>query len=800
MKAKAKAKAVSSQSFPRLTPDPRAGLTPEQVSQRVQAGAVNIQPEGLTPSVGRIVVKNSLTLFNLINLFLAVVIILVGHPENILFFGVVICNTAMGIFQELRAKKTLDKLSVLAQSRVAVLRGGKQFSIPQDEIVLDDILLLAAGDQVCADAVVLESSHLEADESLLTGEADRIQKAAGDPILSGSYVTAGHATVHVTAVGQDNYASALTAEAKGKKSHKSKLLQTLNMIIRVLTIIIIPLGILLFYSSFHKGLELPEAVLGAAAAMTGMLPGGLVLLTGITMTVGAMNLAKRKALVQSLASIETLARVDVLCLDKTGTITDGALVYEGLEAMNGATNPQVGRAVAELMAALGDQNSTAKCLREAFREPTGWRLHSAVPFSSDRKWSGASFSGVGSYLLGAPGILFPGNAAIAHQVNRYTSQGFRVLCLAYSRQPLQDSLPGELVCHGLLFLSDSIRDDAIDTFRYFAEEGVTLKVISGDNPGTVSTVAIKAGIANADRAVDMSDIREEADFAALSEEYTVFGHVTPRQKQLLIQGLQQNGHTACMTGDGVNDILAMREADCSVAMAGGSSAARSACDFVLLSKNFSAMKGVLKEGRRVINNIERVAAIYMVSTTFAMLLSLIYTFLPFPYPYVPQQMTPINAFTVGIPTFFLALQPNYSRPEGKMVSNIFEHSLPAAFTIVFNTLYLQLAGVLFELSTLELSTMVVFMVGVVGFYLLLRIARPYTRGIKVMIAALVTGFLLMFTLLGEPFGLGSLMTRNAFFYLPLMYFSFHIHGFLGQTSRTGIQAFYRYRTRDLDEV
>lgn len=798
MKKKSESKAEADHGFLRYYPNPEEGLSSEQVDLRVKAGAVNTKPEHLTPSVTGIVIKNCITPFNLINLFLAVVIILVGHPENILFLGVVICNTAMGIFQELRAKKVLDELSVLAQTKVAVLRNGEKTSISQEEIVLDDIILISAGDQICADGVIVEASGLEIDESLLTGESNRIHKNKNEKVFSGSYVTSGKAKIRASAVGKDNYANSLTSDAQTYKKQKSKLLYVLNFIIQILIIIIIPLGLLLFYASYSRGGSIETSVLGSAAAMTGMIPGGLVLLTGVTMSVGAMNLAKKRALVQSLSSIETLARVDVLCLDKTGTITDGALIFEELVSLNDADQEQTGKAIAELMKALGDENATANCLREHFCQLSGWEAEKTVPFSSDRKWSGAAFKEEGSYILGAPGILFPESPELLEQVTELASEGYRVLCIAFSENPLEEQLPEELICHGLILLSDSIREDAIETFKYFADEGVLLKVISGDNPHTVSAVAKKAQINNSDKAIDMNAVGDDADYSEISEKYTVFGHVKPKQKQKLVKSLQENQHVVCMTGDGVNDILAMRESDCSVAMAGRSSAARNACDFVLLSTNFSAMKGVLREGRRVINNIERVAALYLVNTIYSILLTLIYTFIPFSYPYEPLQMTPVNALIVGIPSFFLALQQNYSKPKDKLMSNIFEHAVPAAITIVFNTLYLQAASILFELSIQEFSTMVVFMVGVVGFYLLFRIGKPYTRNIKIMLGCLITCFILLFTFAGYYFNLDTLFSRNVFFYMPLVYFSFHIHKFLGKFSNRSLKVYRIYKSTESD--
>lgn len=784
-------------AFERKAPDVRTGLTSAEVQMRVNAGAVNVQDVSQTNTVGKIIRKNTLTLFNVIILALAVLIIIVGSPQNTLFVGTALCNSLMGIFQELRAKKTLDKLSLLAQGSVNVVRDGYIFNIPQDNIVLDDIIEVKAGDQICADARVIQSAGLELDESLLTGETDRILKKPGDTVLSGSFATAGRAFVQVTAVGADNYAGKITADVQNSKQHKSKLLHTLNMIIKVLAIIIVPVGFMLFYASYSRGDGLQTAVLGAASAMTGMIPSGLVLLTGVTLTVGALTLAKKKALVQSLPSIETLARVDMLCLDKTGTITDGDLIFEEIVPLAEKPAEQISRIISELMNALGDQNATANCLRAKFGQTNRWQTTAAVPFTSDRKWSGATFNLMGTFVLGAPKIIFRDMPEdLRETIDSYAAKGFRVLCLASSKHPLSDSaLPAELECDALLLMSDSIRQNAAETFKYFADEGVTIKVISGDNPTTVGAVALQAGIANSDRTIDMSTVPDNANYSQIVEQNTVFGHVSPQQKQLLIRAMQANGHTTCMTGDGVNDILAMRESDCSVSMVGGSSAARSACDFVLMSDDFGVMVQVLREGRRVINNIERVSTLYLVNTIFSVLLSIIYTILPIAYPYAPLQMTPINAFTVGIPSFFLALQPRYDRPQGKMMSNIFEHSFPAALTIVFNTLYLQAASYLFELDPEQTSTMVVFMIGIVGFYLLFRISKPFTRGVKVMLGLLIAGFIMLFLFAGDIFTLDSLIHKNVFFYLPLVYFSFHIHGFLGNVCSKLLKAYSSFKEK-----
>lgn len=784
---------TSDKGLKRCNPDVAKGLTAEQVLSRKAAGAVNVQKQGLTPTVSDIVVKNTFTLFNFINIFLAVIIVLVGHPENILFLGIALSNTCMGIFQELRAKRGLDKLSVLAKAHVTVVRDGNELFVPQEDIVLDDIIVLTAGNQVCADGVLVSSERIELDESLLTGESDRIQKAEGDTVLSGSYVTSGHGFIQVTAVGEDCYAHSLTAEAKKSKKQVPQLLRTLNRIIMILTIVIIPLGTALFCTKYFLGGEtLETAVLGASASVLGMIPAGLILLTGVTMTVGAIKLAARKALVQSLPSIETLARVDVLCLDKTGTITDGSLLFERMEICSDRTKEDISQAVSELMGALEDRNSTAEALNREFGNTENWRSQVTVPFSSDRKWSGVTFEGEGTYILGAPNIIFAGRETdFLERANAEAAEGMRVLCLAFSEKTIEnDSLPEGLSCLSLFILSDHLRENAAETFRYFADENVIMKVISGDNPRTVSAVAAKAGLAGADKSIDMSTVAEDADYAELADEYTVFGHVTPEQKKKLIRGLKENGHTACMTGDGINDILAMREADCSVSMVGGSEAARSASDFVLISDDFSVMVDVLKEGRRVINNIEKVAAIFLLKTAYSVLLTLIYIFIPYPYPIAPLQMMPINELTIGIPTFFLALQANYARPKGQLLTNILEHTLPAAITVLCNTLYIQLAGIYFDLPTEESSTMVVFLIGVMGFYLLHQLARPYTRRIKLLLVVLVCCFVVCFTLLEHLFMLEGLFSRNAFFYLPLVYFSYHVHSFLGKVCSKAVEAYH----------
>lgn len=757
----------------------RIGLSQLQVQERVVAGQVNTPPPPLTRSVKQIVFRNVFTLFNFLNIFLFVLIIAMKNWRDSMFIGVAICNTFMGIFQELRSKRTLDKLSILARTDCTVIRDGKKQEIPQEQVVLGDILEIKSGSQIVTDGVIVFSEGMEVDESLLTGESDNINKKTGDSVLSGSYVVAGNGLIQVTQVGSNGYAAKLTAAAKKEKKVESQLLRTLQIIIRTLTLVIIPVGILLFFSLQSKDTPFQPAVLKTASAVLGMIPEGLMLLTTIAFAVGAINLAKHKTLVQSLPCIETLARVDVLCLDKTGTITDGSMEVVEIHRKSSETQEEIQTILSHMMGSLTDTNPTANALRESFPEQYDWDKSVVVPFSSSRKWSGVSYVEKGNYVIGAPEFVFHTmSEELKKDVDYYANQGLRVLCLAKIETVLSTQAKLEdTTCLALITLADHIRPEAAETFRFFMEQNVALKVISGDNPATVSKIAQRAGLENAEKYVDMSQLDESADFDTLVEEYTVFGRVTPEQKQKLVKGLKNNKHIVCMTGDGVNDVLALREADCSVAMAQGSDAARNASDFVLLSSNFSAMIEVLKEGRRVINNIERVASLYLVKTIYSTIMAIIDISLPLsdPFnPFSPSQISPINIFTVGIPSFFLALEPDYSRPKGRFVANILENALPAAITILLNIWVIRLIGHAFNLNSATVSSMSVLLTGTVGFLLLWKISRPLNWMRSIVITAMIIGFLGCFMLMGSFFQITGLLNRNAFFYIPLMICSYFV--------------------------
>lgn len=756
--------------FERVRVGVSEGLSTRQVEERVQAGAVNHTKSESTLSTKTIIRKNVFTLFNAINLFLAVCVVLVGAPKQALFFGVAVANTLMGIFQELRAKRTLDKLAILARGKVTVVRDGEEVQIDQEEVVVDDILILKTGNQVVADGEVVKSEGFEVDESLLTGEADAMVKDEGSEVLSGSFVVAGRAYIRVSAVGHTSYAGRLAMQAKQVKKPTAPLMNTLNKIIRVLAVIIVPVGVLLFYQQFQNSGDLQASVIGATAAMVGMIPEGLVLLTGVTLTLGAVKLARRRALVQALPSIETLARVDVLCLDKTGTITDGTLSFEEIVPKKGVAADKMSKVLSEMMSALGDDNATAVALGKVFEGGGKWKVAKVVPFSSEKKWSGVDFGERGSYVIGAPSfVLSKVDAELTKEIKRHTAQGQRVLCLAQSDSKFRGGkLPSGLSLVGLIILSDHIRPEAKGTFAFFAKEGVMLKVISGDDAQTVSVIAGKAGIEGAEHFIDMnSHAAEGVDFGELVQKYTVFGRVKPEQKKMLVAALKEAGHTVCMTGDGVNDVLALKESDCGVVMINGSDAARASADFVLMTGDFSAMVDVLKEGRRVINNIELVACLYLVKTIYSTMLALIYAMVPYPYPFAPLQMTPINVLTVGVPSFFLALRGMYDKPRGRFLVNVFENAVPAAVIIVFGILTIQGFGLLFGLSQATSSTMNVILTATIGFGLLYKVSQPLKRIHQILIGTMFVGFLVCLIPLGNFFGYVSLWDFSMLLCVPI---------------------------------
>ena len=686
------------------------GLTDEQVNARIAEGKVNADENPNTRTYKQIVRENTLTFFNFLNLVLLVLVLLVGSYKNAFFVCIIIINTLIGIAQEIRAKKTIDKLAILTARKSVVIREGQKWTVPTEELVLDDVVCLKTGDQVPADARILEGS-LEVNESLLTGESDNLPKNEGDELFSGSFVTSGEACCQIIHVGKDNYAAQITSEAKKFKRHNSELKNSLNAILKVISIIIVPLGALLFYKQYYiVGDTFRDSVVSMVAGVLGMIPEGLVLLTSVALTLGALVLANKKTLVQELYCIETLARVDTLCLDKTGTITEGTMCVERVEPYvstgrveTAATEPESAESteaeeqvqtdsafmeeidviMGNMMYVLKDQNATIDALRKRFPAKRDMTPEHVIPFSSDRKYSGVVFEEKGTYLMGAAQFLFPeDNEELTEKCQAYAEEGLRVLVLAHSSQNAEGTeLPEGLEPLALMLLTDVIREEAPDTLAFFDSQEVDLKVISGDDPVTVAAIARRAGLKNADSYVDATTLTTEEELQDAVAQYSVFGRVTPQQKKAMVQALQSQGHTVAMTGDGVNDVLALKEADCSIAMAQGSDAAKNIANVVLLDSNFASMPHIVNQGRRVVNNIRTAASMFLIKTMFSVMLSLLTIFFGNAYPFEPIQMSLISACAVGIPTFLLAQENNYEKIDHTFLRHVFINAFPAAITI-----------------------------------------------------------------------------------------------------------------------
>lgn len=733
-------------------PTPPEGLSHEEARRRAAQGLDNRPVKDPGKSVGRIFRDNLFTLFNLLNLVLALCLALVGSWRNMLFMGVVISNAFIGTFQELRAKRTIDKLTLLSQAGVRVLREGEELLLPPEQLVQGDLAVFHAGDQICADGV-MRFGQGAANESLLTGESDPVLKLPGDELLSGSFVTEGILTVQLTRVGENSYASQLIKSAKTIRKPHSELMTSLARIIRIVSILLVPLGLVLFakqYFLLHQ--PVGEAVPSTVAAVLGMIPEGLMLLTSMALAVGVVKLGLKNALVQELYGIESLARVDTLCLDKTGTITQGTMAVEqkdeGLE-----------EAVGFFLAAFDNEESpTLNALKNAYRKADVKDEMITVPFSSARKWSGAYSPSVGAVVVGAPDFVFPnGCGTILERARELAAQGLRVLTVAVSDQPFEEQrLPENLRPLGLVCLSDTIRPEAPDTLRFFSEQGVEVKVISGDDPLTVSQVARRAGLINWDQAVDAAALTTDEQLFEAAGRYTVFGRVSPRQKQQLVEAMKKQGRTVAMTGDGVNDIPALKAADCSIAMAGGSDAAKHVAQLTLLDANFAVMPEIVMEGRRVINNITRAASLFLVKTLFSFLLSVALLILPLPYPFQPIQLTLISSLTVGIPTFLLALEPNRSRVRGNFLYTVFKNAIPGAVCIVSGVLLTYALQGALAISQEQVSTLCTLLTGFTGLAVLFKVCLPFNWKRALLMILMTIGF----------YG-GALVLPGVFFLVPL---------------------------------
>lgn len=730
-------------------PTPPSGLTDKQAAKR-RPNEITADPG---KSVWQILAGNLFTPFNLLNVALAVCLALVGSWRNMLFLGVVVSNTVIGTVQELRARRTIHRLSLLNAPQVRVLRGGKERACRPEELVEGDLIILRAGDQVVADALVTSGSGA-ANEALLTGESDAIRKQAGAWLLSGSYITEGRLTAQLIYVGDDSYAARLTRSAREIKRPRSALMTELNKLIRLISCVLVPLGLLLFLKEFLiVGLPLNEAVPDAVAAMIGMIPEGLMLLTSVAMCVGVVRLGRRQTLVQELYGIETLARADVLCLDKTGTITTGRMVVRELVPVD-ADEAGLTAALARFTGAMDDPSGTLDALR-SFAAPGSESPVAALPFSSARKKSAASFADGTTLVLGAPGFVLPPAllASLDARVAQYAAEGCRVLVLAECPGCVSDTdTPPVARVLGLCVLTDELRPGAAETLRYFREQDVTLKVISGDDPRTVAAIAQRVGLEG--EAVDASTL-SDTDLDDACERYTIFGRVTPAQKKLLVEALKRRGHSVAMTGDGVNDIPALKAADCSIAMAGGADAAKQVAQLTLLNGDFASMPLVVGEGRRVIGNVSRAASLFLVKTLYSFALAALVLFLPVEYPFQPIQLTLVSTLTVGAPSFFLALESNRARVKGGFLQTVLLRAVPGAAAVTVCALAAMLCRRL-GWSAEDCSTLATLSAGAVGLLMLLRVCLPLTRMRAILLGAMTAAFVGAVLLFGRVFMLTTL--------------------------------------------
>jgi cation-transporting P-type ATPase E len=736
-----------------LKTDPAAGLSSAEVADRVAKGLTNHVPNAPTRSVGQIIRGNVFAPINLIVAILAALVIAAGSPKDALFGGVIIANSAIGVIQELRAKKVLDQLRVVNAPRAHVVRDGKVVELQTHELVLDDVVELRTGAQVVADGVVLTHENLEIDESLLTGEADPVVKDDGDDVLSGSAVVAGTGRVVVTKVGADNYAVKLAEEARKFTLVNSPLRNDVNRIVKWVGYLIIPVGLLLASSQFLRRDEgWRQSIISTVAGLVGMVPEGLVLLTSVAFAVGVVRLASKRCLVQELPAIEVLARVDVLCVDKTGTITEGSLALADVETLGDADRPSIDLALAALAQLDPDPNATSRALQHHFTDATEWSVTGRVPFSSARKWSAMSFGDKGSWVLGAPeNVMTSGyEGDLRESVETHAHEGQRVLVLATADGTFTDGADATLpsvTAVALVLLEDIVRSDAPETLRYFADQDVTVKVISGDNNVTVGAVARRAGLAGWEANIDATTMPQEGseEFADAVEGSTVFGRVTPHQKRAMVGALQSRGHIVAMTGDGVNDVLALKDANCGVAMASGSEATRGVAQLVLMDSNFAAMPAVVAEGRRVINNIERVASLFLAKTAYSVVLSVITGLVAVAYPLRPIHLSILSWFTIGLPAFFLALEPNDERVSEGFLTRVLGRAVPAGVVIAAVTMSVFAIAELDEaIDADHARTVAVMAAGSVALMNLYRVARPLNKLRAALVITMISMFALAF--------------------------------------------------------
>ena len=741
----------------RYNPDIHYGLNDTEINERIKNNLVNYDTDIKTKSIKTIILSNIFTLFNLLNFAIALAIFIVGSYKNLLFMGVVFCNTIISIIQEINSKRVIDKLSVIASTKVLSIRNGSEKIIGIDEIVLDDIIKLKIGNQVITDSII-EEGTVYVDESFITGESDLILKQEGDMLLSGSFIVSGECICKVEHIGDNNYTSKISKEAKYIKKINSVIMSSLNKIIKFVSIVIIPLGLILFLRQYNLDKKITDAVVNTSAAIISMIPEGLVLLTSTVLAVSVIKLGRKRVLVQDLYCVETLARVDTICLDKTGTLTEASLEVEKLISLN--NNHDIEKILSAMGNILND-NITIKAIHNKYNKKVNLEYIEKIPFSSKKKYSGVIFKSEGTYILGAPDFLTK-DKNILNMVKNYSE--YRVILLMHTN--FFDSLDN-LEPVALILIKDKIRKNASNTLSYFKMQGVDIKIISGDSISTVANVAKQVCMENI-KCIDMTTLTKDDNLKKIVEEYNVFCRVSPSDKKNLIKALKKNKHTVAMTGDGVNDVLALKESDLSIAMASGSDAARNVSQIVLLDSNFDAVTDILLEGRRTINNIERSSTLFLTKTIYATLLAILFLFISVDYPFQPIQLSLISSITIGIPSFILALEPNKELVKGNFFLNVISKSIPSALTVVINVLFTMIIGYIFHLSNEEISTMAISLVAFTGFILLFKLCYQFNKIRLTLYIGLILLFIINIVGFNKIYDLVMLDT-NIFILIAILY-------------------------------
>ncbi|MBQ6538877.1 MAG: HAD-IC family P-type ATPase [Bacilli bacterium] len=756
----------------RYNPELNFGLSDSEVAERYKDHLVNYDTSVKTKSVKDIVITNVFTIFNMVNLFLAIMVLTTGSFKNLLFMGGIILNTLIAIVQELRSKATLDKLQVINESKVKVIRSGKEELLGLSSIVLDDLVDLEMGNQIVVDSIIMDG-EVEVNESFITGEADTIYKKKGDMLLSGSFIVSGNCRCKVEHIGLDNYTAKISAVTKNIRNNSSEIMKNLNKIITTVSFVIIPLGILLYYKQLSiPGNTSDSAILNTVAALIGMIPEGLVLLTSTVLAVGVVRLAARKVLVQDIYCIEALARVDTICLDKTGTITEGIMEVEEVIDLEDINTEEI---IANINSTLNENNPTGIALKNKFGLKENYKVIEKIPFNSAKKYSGVEFK-EGKYLIGAPEFILGDHfKKYEKEINKYIEK-YRVIGLCKDNKLLS-----------ILLLQDKVRKEAKDTLDYFKKQDVKVKIISGDNPNTVYNIAVKAGLDPETKWIDARELDTDEKIFNNIDKYDVFGRVSPEQKRKFILALQRKGHSVAMTGDGVNDVLALKEADCSVAMASGTDAAKNVSQLVLLDSNFASMPHIVGEGRRSINNIQRSASLFLVKTIYASVLAFLFLFINAAYPFIPIQLTLTSVLTIGIPSVVLGLEPNYDRVRGKFMVNVLSRAIPAAISVIISVLVVSLVGSLFNMTTTQISTLTAIITTFNLFVLLYKTCILFNLLHKVLFGTMLAAFIVLFFALNSFFGFSHFNLLMIIILICCGVISYYIYTFIEDKIKTFVK-------------